>query len=123
MFRIFFICFIGITSFCFSQTTPVPVVRNTKAPIEINGVIIKQDKRNIGYVKLLEQYNNGKPATVYQVFLPNGTMIATAFSFGKGNNQWMVTILKDPSITYDVNSKTGSDVKDIASVLIKNGYL
>lgn len=106
-----------------AQTTNQLIQRNTKAPIEVSGVIIKQDRHNVGYVKLLEQYNAGKPATVYQVFLPNGIQVATAFSFGRGKHDWMVTPLEHPEITYSIDSKAGSDIKDIATVLIKNGYL
>lgn len=106
-----------------AQTANKLIQRNTKAPIEISGVIIRQDRHNVGYVKLLEQYNAGKPATVYQVFLPNGVQVATAFSFGRGNHDWMVTPLEHPEITYAVDSKAGSDIKDIATILIKNGYL
>lgn len=106
-----------------AQTANKLIQRNTKAPIEVSGIIIKQDRHNIGYVKLLEQYNGGKPATVYQVFLPNGIQIATAFSFGRGKHDWMVTPLEHPEITYSVDSKAGSDIKDIVTILIKNGYL
>ncbi|MCX6190279.1 MAG: hypothetical protein NTW54_11915 [Bacteroidetes bacterium] len=123
MLRILFSLLLFIPGFCFSQTIPKLILRNVKAPVEVNGVIIKQDHHNIGFVKLLEPYNGGKPATVYQVCLPNGLVIATAFSFGKGSHEWMVTILDNPEITFKVSSKAGADVKDIALILIQNGYL
>lgn len=118
---LFFLSFIPLLTP--AQTANQLIQRNTKAPIEVSGVIIRQDRHNIGYVKLLEQYNAGKPATVYQVFLPNGIQIATAFSFGRGKHDWMVTPLEHPEITYSIDSKAGSDIKDIATILIKNGYL
>jgi hypothetical protein len=108
---------------CAQQTAPKIITRNTKAPIIINGIIIKQDKRNIGYVRLLEQFNDGRPVRVYQVFILNGTQIATAFSFGKTSHEWMVTILNSPEITFQVSSKEGSDIRDIAAILISHGYL
>ncbi len=123
MSRFLFNFFFLLPCFCVAQGLPKLVIRNVKANVEVNGVIIKQDKHNIGYVKLLEPYNAGKPATVYQVCLPNGTIIATAFSFGKGGHEWMVTILNDPEITFNVSSKMGSDIKDIATALVKKGYL
>ena len=113
-----------IPGFCIAQQTGVKlIVRNTNAPILVNGEIIKQDKRNIGYVRLLEKFNDGKPARVYQVFALNGTQIATGFSFGKSSHDWMVTLLSNPEITFEIKSKEGSDIRDIAEILIKNGYL
>ena len=122
-FTVIFLLFSLFPLLMLAQTSNKLIQRNTKAPIEISGVIIRQDRHNIGYVKLLEQYNAGKPATVYQVFLPNGVQVATAFSFGRGKHDWMVTPLEHPEITYSIDSKAGYDVKDIATILIKNGYL
>jgi len=123
MSRIFLLCLILLPAFSFAQTLPKRVARNFNAPIEVRGNIIRQDKRNIGFVRLLEQNNNGKPANVYQVLLPNGTQIAAAFSYGKGSHDWIISILNEPDVTFMVDSKAGSDVLDIAKILIKNGYL
>jgi len=123
MFRPVFLVTMLATLYSFSQEGPKLITRNKKKPVEINGMIIRQDNKNIGFIKLLEQYNNGRPATVYQVFLPNGSQIATAFAYGKRSHQWMVTILEDPSVSFDVDSKQNYDKRDIAEILIKNGYL
>jgi hypothetical protein len=106
-----------------AQSAPSLVKRNTKAPVEVTGVIIKQDRKTIGFVRLLQQFNNGKPATVYQCFLPNGTQVATAFAYGKDSHDWLISISGDPDISFNVTSRAGADVKDIADVLIRNGYL
>jgi hypothetical protein len=119
----YFILFF-IPLFVHAQTvSPKIINRNTGAPIEINGNIIRQDKHNIGYVRLLQQFNNGKPVRVYEVFSINGTQIASSFSFGKNGHEWMVSLISDPAINFDVNSKEGSDVRDIAAALISHGYL
>ncbi len=116
--------FILLSACCFAQQPAIKIiVRNTKAPIEVNGLIIKQDKRNIGYVRFFEEFNDGKPARVYQVFILNGTLVATGFSFGKNSHEWMVTLLSNPAITFEVSSKEGSDIRDIATILVSHGYL
>ncbi len=123
MFRIFFFCFFLVHLSAFAQDSLKIVTRNTKAPIEVNGALIRQDKRNIGFVRFLEPYNSGEPTRVCQIFIPNGTQVATAFAYGKASHEWVIMMLKNPDITFEVTSKEGSDAKDIATVLIKNGYL
>ncbi len=120
----FFCIFFLIPLFANAQSGgPKIINRNTGAPIEINGNIIRQDKHNIGYVRLLQQFNNGKPVRVYEVFSINGTQIASSFSFGKNGHEWMVNLISDPAVNFDVNSKEGSDIHDIAAALISRGYL
>jgi len=95
--------------------------RNHNAGIVIQGSDIKQDGKMIGTIQYGEGAVNGITTKTMDIFLPNGTRVAQAYSCSNYPHTWSVTTFRD--YYRNIVASQGSDTMDVLTYLIYAKYL
>jgi len=95
--------------------------RNHSAGITIVGENIMQDGKAIGRIQYGEGTVNGITTKTMDIFLPNGTRVAQAYSYSNQPHTWSITTFRD----YYRNNviSQGDDSMDVVKYLIYSNYL